>query len=43
MGISRDNWYQTEKGIEKVLSELERCGTQFHQILKEEAGLSGTK
>ncbi len=43
VGISRDNWYQTEKGIEKVLSELERCGTQFHQILKEEAGLSGIK
>ena len=33
-GISRENWYLSEKGIEEVLGEIERCGSQFHQILK---------
>lgn len=33
-GINRDNWYRTEKGIDTVLGELERCGSQFHQILR---------
>lgn len=33
-GINRDNWYHTEKGIEVVLREVERCGSQFHEIIK---------
>lgn len=27
--ITKDNWYQSEKGIERVLGELTRCGNQF--------------
>lgn len=34
-GIGRDNWHQTEEGIDVVLGEVERCGTQFHEILRE--------
>lgn len=34
VGINRDNWYRTEKGIETVLGEVERCGSQFHDIIK---------
>lgn len=33
--ISRDTWYQSELGIETVLGELERCGRQFHEIMRE--------
>ncbi len=32
-GISRDNWYKSKNGIDTVLGEVERCGTQFHEIL----------
>ena len=38
-GISRDNWYRTEDGIQTVLGEMERCGVQFHEIMKKHAGL----
>lgn len=38
-GISRDNWYQSERGIDLVLTEVGRCGSQFGQILREAAGL----
>lgn len=34
-GISKDTWYQTELGIDTVLGEMERCGGQFHQIMRE--------
>lgn len=34
-GINRDNWYQTGEGIDTVLGEIERCGGQFHKILRE--------
>lgn len=34
VGINRENWYLTEEGIEEVLGEVERCGKQFHEILK---------
>ena len=27
--VARENWYQTERGQEKVLGELKRLGTQF--------------
>ena len=33
-GISRENWYLDEKKIDVVLGEVERCGSQFHEILK---------
>ncbi len=29
MGITKDNWYKTEQGIDRVLGELTRCGNQF--------------
>lgn len=35
MGINRKNWYLTEMGREEVLGEMERCGKQFHEILRE--------
>lgn len=31
--ISKDNWYKSKKGINLVLGELERCGSQFNDIL----------
>lgn len=33
-GISKDNWYKTDAGIDKVMGELLRCGQQFIEILK---------
>ena len=33
--ITRDNWMHSAEGIDAVLGELERCGGQFHAILKE--------
>ena len=33
--VTRDNWTKTEAGIDAVLGELERCGGQFHAILRE--------
>lgn len=33
--ITRDNWMRSGEGIDRVLGELERCGGQFHDILKE--------
>ncbi len=35
MGITKDNWYHTEQGIDRVLSELARCGNQFAGDIKE--------
>ncbi len=32
--ISRDNWYLDDAKIDRVLGEIERCGGQFHQILR---------
>lgn len=34
-GINSENWHRSEKGIEAVLGEMERCGSQFHQIIKD--------
>lgn len=34
-GISRDNWFLEDEKIDAVLGELERCGSQFHEILRE--------
>ncbi len=33
-GIDRENWYKTEEGIQGVLGEVERCGSQFYEIVK---------
>lgn len=33
--ITKDNWYKTEKGIDRVLGELARCGSQFVGDIKE--------
>lgn len=32
--ITRENWLQSAEGIDTVLGEMERCGGQFHDILK---------
>lgn len=34
-GISRDNWYNQDYGVDRVLGELARCGNQFVPELKE--------
>lgn len=34
-GVTRDNWYRSERGRELVLGEIERCGSQFHEIVAE--------
>ena len=33
--ITRDNWLKSAEGIDTVLGEMERCGGQFHDILKD--------
>lgn len=33
-GISRENWMETQKGLDTVLGELKRCGEQFGWMLK---------
>ena len=32
--ISRNNWYLDDGKIDRVLGEIERCGSQFHDIVK---------
>lgn len=34
-GITKDNWYRNQEFITDVLAEMERCGNQFEQILRE--------
>lgn len=34
-GINRHNWHETGEGIDLVLGEIERCGGQFHKILRD--------
>lgn len=33
--ITKENWFLTEKGTTTVLGEMERIGTQFHEIMRE--------
>ena len=33
-GINKGNWFTSEDGIDTVLGELEICGNQFKDILK---------
>lgn len=35
MGVTKENWYKTEQGINRVLGELARCGNQFVGDIKE--------
>lgn len=35
MGFTKDNWFKTERGIDRVLGELARCGNQFVGDIKE--------
>ena len=35
MGITKENWYKTEQGIDRVFGELARCGNQFVGDIKE--------
>lgn len=34
-GITKENWFQSEEGRKRVLGEIERCGSQFHEIVRE--------
>jgi uncharacterized SAM-binding protein YcdF (DUF218 family) len=34
-GINRHNWMESGEGIDLVLGEIERCGGQFHKILRD--------
>ena len=33
--ITKENWFETEQGIDRVLGELARCGNQFVGDIKE--------
>ena len=33
-GIRREDWFERPKTIDLVLQEVEHCGSQFHEILK---------
>ena len=33
-GITKENWFLDDHKIDVVLGEVERCGSQFHEILK---------
>ncbi len=33
--ITKENWFTTEQGIDRVLGELSRCGNQFNGDIKE--------
>ena len=33
--ITKENWLKSAEGIDAVLGEMERCGGQFHDILKD--------
>ena len=38
-GITRDNWFKSREKSEIVLGEIERCGSQFHEIVAEYGAL----
>lgn len=33
-GINKDNWFKCDIGIDKVMGELTRCGSQFKDLIK---------
>ncbi len=34
-GITKENWYKSERGINRVMGELSRCGNQFVDDVKD--------
>lgn len=34
-GINKDNWFTTENGVERVMGELTRCGSQLKEYIME--------
>lgn len=34
-GITKDNWFNHEYGIKRVMGEVERCGKYFNEYIKE--------
>lgn len=34
-GITKDNWFESEYGIKRVLGEVEKCGKYFSSYIKE--------
>lgn len=36
-GINRENWYQSEEGIQLVLTEVKHCGSQFGEVVRKAA------
>lgn len=38
-GITRDNWFKKRETADIVLGEIERCGSQFHEIVAEYGAL----
>ncbi len=34
-GITRDNWFKSRETADIVLGEIERCGSQFHEIVEQ--------
>ena len=36
-GISRENWYRSEEGIQLVLTEVTHCGSQFGEVVRKAA------
>ena len=33
-GVNKENWFQYDDGIEKVMGEWMRCGNQFKDLIK---------
>ena len=42
-GITKENWYTFEKGTERVLGELSRCGSQFNFDIKTYLNITTTE
>ena len=38
-GITRNNWFKSRETADIVLGEIERCGSQFHEIVAEYGAL----
>ncbi len=34
-GVTKENWYKSQENITAVLAEMDRCGNQFEQIIRE--------
>lgn len=41
--IAKDNWFLSQEKIAKVLGEIERCGSQFHEIVAQYGALEVQK